>query len=386
MVGVEKTECCGCGGCESICPMHAISFAEDEKGFLYPKVNNEKCINCGLCISVCSFKSFKPSELPCEAYAVRHCDEQEVATSRSGGFFCALADLILSRDGGVVFGCDNSNVRDVIIKSEESSAGIKHFKGSKYVQADSRNTYEECAEFLKNNRWVLYSGMGCQVHGLLQYLQKRKISTQHLLTVDIVCHGVVSPRIWKQYLNMLEEREGEAVLAVNFRDKSRFGWREHIESYKMKSGRIVTNDNWKRFYNDSAFYRDCCYHCKYTTASRYTDFTIADLWGVERVAPEFDDDKGVSLVLIRTEKAKLFFESLEDICSKKIELREVMQPQLCGPAKNNGTATFWKSYSKNQTNAVRRYFFKTQTEARLDRLELIAKKGIKRIGRLLGRE
>lgn len=28
------------------------------------------------------------------------------------------------------------------------------------------------------------------------------------------------------------------------------------------------------------------------------DITIADYWGIEKVAPEFDDNKGVSLVLV----------------------------------------------------------------------------------------
>ena len=41
----RKEECCGCTACYAICPKEAICMAEDEEGFEYPQINDDKCID-----------------------------------------------------------------------------------------------------------------------------------------------------------------------------------------------------------------------------------------------------------------------------------------------------------------------------------------------------
>ena len=190
----DKSQCCGCTACYAVCPQHAISMRSDEKGFLYPQVKDEKCINCGLCIKVCDFKIFHPVSGQTDFYAVRQKDKNEVAQSRSGAFFAALANHVLQQNG-VVFGCEMLDTQTVIHKVEITREGVCRFRGSKYVQSDMGDCFTQCADYLKNGRVVLFSGTACQVHGLLSFLSQRKIPTEHLVTADLVCHGVPSPKL-----------------------------------------------------------------------------------------------------------------------------------------------------------------------------------------------
>lgn len=131
MIQIEnKAQCCGCGACYNICPTKAIRMTPDEKGFIYPQIESQKCIDCGLCVKVCDFRKFTPTELAPDCYAVKHIDENEISTSRSGAFFIALAQFVLSHDG-VVFGCVIEDCRYVYIRYATDKEGVNAFKGSK---------------------------------------------------------------------------------------------------------------------------------------------------------------------------------------------------------------------------------------------------------------
>ena len=355
---VNKEECCGCRACYNICPTKAITMAPDEKGFLYPSIDKDKCIDCGLCVKVCDFRKFKPTKLtPC-CYAVKHTDEKEISTSRSGAFFVALAQYVLDKSG-VVFGCVIEDSRYVFIKFATDKEGVDAFKGSKYVQSDTRDTFKECADFLSQGKAVLFSGLGCQIHGLLSYLELRKVDTGNLITCDLVCHGAPSPKIWEQYIDYRDGMSDYKVVDVNFRNKELFGWRAHRESFLLSNATTTTTTtDWTNAFYAHVMFRESCYNCKYTTPNRKSDFTIADYWGIEKNVPEFDDNKGVSLVLVRTQKAKDIFASLDNIRAVKTDLKSSLQPQLQHPShKGKGYDRFWKDYLKGNQKAIKKYFF-----------------------------
>lgn len=354
---ITKQTCSGCSACSQICLTNAISMVEDDRGFLYPAIAEDKCVDCGLCKKVCNFTSFAGKELEQEydCYAVRHKNEEEVKTSRSGATFMALADFVLDQNG-VVFGAEFANPKTVIHKSEITKDGVNKFKGSKYVQSDMGDCFTECAGHLKNDKMVLFSGTPCQVHGLLSFLNNKHISMDKLITVDIVCHGVPSQKLWREYVAETERRHRVDIVSANFRNKELFGWRDHKESFVFSDATTTTTTWTTSFYNHVMF-RESCYECPYTTPHRNSDMTLADYWGIEKNAAEFDDDKGVNLLLIHTKKGQEIFDKInEKLFFRKTELSTSMQPNLQHPSeKGSGYERFWSDYGRLST---RRFFAK----------------------------
>lgn len=246
----DKADCCGCTACASICPKDAISMEPDTLGFKYPKVDLSRCIDCGLCEKVCAFNDHYDKSLNLKEpkiYAARHKDMHEIETSRSGAAFIAISDYIL-KNGGVVYGAGYKDHFRVAHKRATTKEERNEFKGSKYVQSDLDRIFRQVKDDLKQGETVLFSGTPCQTAGLNSYIGKKL--RENLVLVDIVCHGVPSPYIWRDYLNYLEKKYKSKIVTVNFRDKSRVGWSGHIESF-------VFQDNIKREFTTytSLFYR-----------------------------------------------------------------------------------------------------------------------------------
>ena len=374
--------CCGCGACAEICPKHAIEMKDSDNGFKYPEINKEKCINCNLCLQVCDFKKFVPTENKPECYAARHKDITELNTSRSGGFFMALCRHVIDHNG-VVFGCvieKDMFVKHIYVKDYES---CKRFKGSKYVQSDLMDTFNECFHFLENDRYVLFSGTGCQIHGLLSFLEAKKVNMQKLITVDIVCHGVPSPGVFKNYIDEVEKRKNCKISEIDFRDKSLNGWADHIEKYGTDKGKQYYSKQWTTVFYRHILFRESCYNCKYTTTNRNSDFTIADYWGIGKNVPEFDDNKGCSLVLIHSNKAKSIFEEIKDYLEvRKTDIETSMQPQLQRPIwKGWDYKFFWKRYKKNPSKTIGMFFFPNKRTEMFWRAERGMKDIIKKVMR-----
>lgn len=305
----DKSKCCGCTACSSICPHNAIYMQPDTLGFLYPVVDESKCTDCGLCEKVCSFNDHYDTSLNFQqpyAYGARHKDMHEVETSRSGAAFIAISDYVLEQ-GGVVYGVGYTDHFRVVHKRAVTKEERDEFKGSKYVQSDLTGIFRQVKQDLKSNLLVLFSGTPCQTSGLASYLGEKL--RDKIILVDIVCHGVPGPYVWRDYLAYLEKKHGDEIYYVNFRDKSRFGWKAHQETYKFMSGEwIFTNV----FYKHITF-RQSCGVCPYTNTRRPSDITIADFWGWEKTDPDINaDDKGVSLILINTEKGKMVFDQVKD--------------------------------------------------------------------------
>jgi len=376
----QKKDCCGCTACYSICPKKAIKMELDESGFYYPKIDNEKCINCELCLKVCDFKIFKPTDNVPLAFAIKSKDDNEVCTSRSGAFFIGLADYILKRDG-VVFGCEMTDKKTIIHKYALTKEEVKRFKGSKYVQSSIRNCFEECSNFLLNGKYVLFSGTGCQIHGLISYLKLKKINCEKLVTVDFVCHGVPSPQVWSKFIDEFEKRYNIQIESINFRDKQINGWREHKETYQTTNGSKIISNKWARMFYSHLLFRESCYNCKYTTTNRNSDFTMGDYWGIDKNVPEIDDNKGVSLVLAHNEKAYHIVKEMNgDFYVFATNLENSIQPQLKKPInKNPKYELFWKKFKNNNEKTISKYFFPNKFVLFIEEFKKKIKKLIKKL-------
>lgn len=327
-------DCCGCTACENICPHSAISMKPDALGFLYPIIDADKCTGCNLCDKVCAFNNqYKKNDFEhTEVYAVRHKDIKEVENSRSGAMFIAITDYILN-NGGVVYGVGYRDHFIVTHKRATTKEERDEFRGSKYVQSELGCTFKSIRKDLKNGLAVCFSGTPCQTAGLRSFLERTRTDTSKLIVVDIVCHGVPSPYIWKDYLNHIEKKHNGKATAVSFRDKQELGWAAHKESFVINGKKIITDKYTTLFYKHIMF-RHSCEICHYTNTQRPSDITIADFWGWEKVDPHFNsDNKGVSLVLINSTKGKELFNIIKDnIDSIKTEIGLTLQHNLQRPS------------------------------------------------------
>lgn len=308
----EKTDCCGCGACVQRCPKECIALQEDEQGFMYPNIDTDRCINCGLCENVCPVLNHGEPRQPLACYAATHTDEKIRLASSSGGVFTALAEYVINQ-GGVVFGARFNEKWEVVHDYTETIEGLAAFRGSKYVQSLIGENYHKAEQFLKDGRQVLFTGTPCQITGLKHYLNK---DFGNLLSVEIACHGVPSPRLWREYI------KGKNPSAINFRDK-RSGWK----SYSVAIGQ-------KRKWHDCDAFMNClvanyslrqsCFDCQAKSGSSGADLLVADLWGISQIAPEIDDDKGTSAIVIWTNNGLNTFEQLK-IHSKSISYDKVAE-------------------------------------------------------------
>ena len=307
----KKDMCCGCHACYNICPKNAITMIEDKKGFMYPVINHDKCINCGLCKKVCPIlNNKKEDKKQIEAYACYNLNEYERMNSSSGGIFILIAKEIIGR-GGVVFGAsfdDNFNVIHSYVDSEEY---VRKFMTSKYTQSSIGNIYKKVKEFLNDNRYVLFTGTPCQIEGLKSYLRK---DYAKLYTQDIICHGVPSPKVWKKYVKYQEEKYNDKACKISFRNKD-FGWTLYstkIEFKRVTYSYIHSNDLFMKAFLSNICLRDSCYNCSFKKKYRVSDITLADYWGINNVHSDMNDDKGVSLIIVNSDKGRELFHSLKN--------------------------------------------------------------------------
>lgn len=330
----DVKDCCGCTACASICAHDAIMMEPDALGFLYPRVDESKCVDCGLCEKVCQFNDNYDHSLNFQepmAFAARHKNIQEVMKSRSGAAFVAISDIILEQ-GGVVYGAGYKDHFRVAHKRAITKEERDEFRGSKYVQSDLTGVFRQVKDDLINGLTVLFSGTPCQTSGLNAFVGKKL--RQNLVLVDIVCHGVPSPYLWRDYLAFIEEKEGDTISMIYFRDKEMFGWKAHREAYKFENrcGKKPFMTFTYLFYKHIML-RHSCGVCHFSNTIRPSDITLADFWGWEENVPGMnDDDKGISLVLLNNEKGKKIFIGASDVLEiKQVSLSNSFQPNLKRP-------------------------------------------------------
>lgn len=313
IVPLGSSKCCGCTACYSICPKHCITMTLDTEGFLYPCVNNELCIDCEKCIKVCPFhNTFRKSE-PKEVFAAINTDEKIRMESSSGGIFSFIAEQVI-KEGGVVFGAKFTNDWQVEIAATETIEGLSDFRGSKYLQARMGQSLKQAKSYLLAGRKVLFCATPCQIAGLNHYLGK---DYDNLITVDFVCHGVPSGKVWDKYIKEVAGIGKKAIKNLRYRTGSKGLKHYHfILEYNSVDGSYTMRSSSKENHYMQAFLSDMilrpsCYACQAKCGRSQSDITLADFWGIEQVYPEIDDDKGTSLLLVHSDKGLKALESSE---------------------------------------------------------------------------
>ena len=307
----QHNQCTGCGACVNACPKACICMEADTEGFLYPSIDVTKCVQCGLCEKACPVLGEERKTENIKAYAIHNQDADVVAQSSSGGVFTALAKQVMQQ-GGVVYGAALQADLSVKHQRAETEAAVAAFRGSKYVQSDVGDVYKWAKQDLADGRKVLFSGTPCQVAALRRYLGR---DYENLLSVDIICHSVPSPKVWQQFLNELQKRENRKITKVNFRDK-RDGWQRYLFWARLEDGGEVLEkgaDNvYMRAFLNGLSTRSSCYGCKFKGVNRSSDLTLGDFWGVETVYPEAYHEAGTSLVLVNSTKGQAALDMLAD--------------------------------------------------------------------------
>ena len=361
----EKKDCCGCSACVQRCPKQCISLQEDNEGFLYPKVDEDTCIHCGLCEKVCPIINQAVKINPLKVLAVKNRNEEERMNSSSGGVFLPLAREVIAK-GGVVFGAVYDEQWEVHHVYAEKIEDVYPMMGSKYLQSRIENTYRETEQFLKQGREVMFVGSPCQIAGLRTFLRGKEYS--NLLTVDFLCHGVPSPGVWRRYLaetysevSLKEKCRLQAAAGKNsvllsslnatspigdikFRDKRESGWKNFRFVVRQKSAfkadkiSVLSSDihydnPFMRGFLSDIYLRPSCYECKCKNGVNHSDLTIGDYWAARVTDQDFDDDKGVGLVLVNTSKGKEYFDRLNMTVRKS----DLDKANLCNGGFNEHT-------------------------------------------------
>lgn len=344
----NKAECCGCTACYAICPKGAITMRMDAEGFKYPEVNEAECVDCGLCVKACPIRTGNHNEKTSAFYAIIHDSDEVREKSSSGGVFTAMAEAVIEHKGVVYGAAFDEEFVVKHIRAEDDS--WKALRTAKYVQSDMGDVFPQVKADLKAGREVLFTGTPCQIDGLKNYL--KNVDTSALITADLICHGVPSPGVWRDYLSFVTNVYASSIGKINFRNKKDCGWHRTTVKIEDTEGNVVSNESQDRTLFTKLFFnhlilRPSCFACQYANLNRVGDITIGDYWGVENHHPELDDDRGTSLVMVNTPKGKEFLQSITSCKIVPVAEDECMQPNLKEPAKNyGGRDYFWRTYQK----------------------------------------
>lgn len=343
--------CCGCGGCKNICSQDAITMNENEYGFLYPNIDYSKCINCGMCKRYCAYQGNIAGESTEQALVSVTKNRELLIKSASGGVFATLAEKILL-EGGVVCGCayeQKDGILNPIHIAIDNVNSLYKLQGSKYVQSDTSGIFSVVKKYLKGNNKVLFSGTPCQVAELKHYLEN--VDCSNLYCIDIICHGVPSAKMFREYLKQLKEKISNDIIDFKFRDKKRAHGFYSSVTYKLnntvKKKYIPAGlSSYYSLFLKSVTDRENCYSCPYANNSRVGDITIGDYWGIEKQHSDYlvsnggdlDISNGVSCILVNNEKGKKLIDIYgNELFSKdsSFEKVSVQNEQLSSPSKKS---------------------------------------------------
>ena len=353
----EKQNCAGCTACMACCPKNAISMVADERGLVYPVVDTQSCVECGLCDKVCPFDKSSKQVSDMQVYAVKHKDSLVLAESTSGGIFTAVSDYILEQ-GGVVYGAALDE--NIVVKHIRASTPEVRdlMRGSKYVQSDLGDAFRQVKQDLLAKKKVLFTGTPCQVAGLKSYLNG---NDDGLICMDLICHGVPSPLIYKEHIDLLSQKLHTKITDYKFRPK-KWGWHVHREIVCASNKEYYSTpytDLWKDLYYSRLATRPSCNNCPYSNLNRVGDITIGDCRGIDRVKPSFGSYDGVTLAMLNTQVGKEIFEAVSAaLIYEPLNIDDVMQPPLrCSSRANAESENFFEIYQKHgYKKAIKAYY------------------------------
>lgn len=344
-------KCTACTACLNSCPQAAITMKENEKGELHPAISAEKCIGCGLCEKVCPEinDSLLRNELP-TVYSCWLKDSTNRKQSTSGGVAYAISCAVIEQ-GGHVWGAAYADNMSPVYVEANTIEELRPIQKSKYVQCAPRDCFKKIKKELDNGELVLFTGTSCHAKGLLSFLRKKY---DNLLTLDLVCHGVPGQGVFRKYKEYLERRYNDELDFFIFRPKrmsdgqeetyytlAHFKNRGDVKVQKAENGYFVG-------FQRNIFLRECCYNCLGNGCQRYTDFTVADFWGVGKVKPFpkwRERTRGISMLALNTANAKSFFEKIKD--KMEYELRSIEEaifsnlPYTQSSVKSPRAEEFW---------------------------------------------
>lgn len=374
-IRLNDEKCTGCFACVNICPKNCIYMKHNKEGFLYPAIDEDNCLNCGLCKSVCSIDIKSSENKENNAYACFSKKEDVVRKSSSGGMFFEIANLILENDGYVCGAeyAEDFSVRHVLINEKKD---LHKLMKSKYVQSSINKVYHEIKNVLYRGKQVLFMGTPCQVKGLKLFLKK---DYDNLFCGEVVCHGVPSYKVLKKYTDFLSK--DSKIKYIDFRNKEN-GWKKYSVKFEFENNEI--NMNYEKClyllgFIDNLYLRKSCYSCDCKMEQTYADFTLGDFWGVDKLRPDIDNNKGVSLYISHTNKGDTIINKLESVIFyDKIKDNKYVDfnPSIIKSAEENiKRKTFFKNIDKYNFGMLWDYVYSRNI---IDRTKIVLKNRMNR--------
>lgn len=352
MINIQnKQDCCGCNACGDVCAKKAITFSTDEEGFWYPEVNKDLCTDCGLCERVCPMlnldKAKSHGQREPRIYGGYHKNIAIRFDSTSGGVFSALANAMY-KSGGYVSGAVFNEDWTVSNYISNNKKDLSRLRSSKYVQSNAEGLYKEIKRLLIAGEKVLACGSPCQMAALRTYLGK---DYDNLIIVDFLCRATNSPKVYRKYLDYLEDIHGGKITYIKAKNKDH-GWRSLARKVVFDNGKVYYgeghDDHYRRGYHWNYFERPSCYDCKFKGLARIADITMGDFWGIQNIDPSIDGNLGTSMVMVNTDKGQQFFEKIMSKMEvKEFQLKDVMPGN--GPVITGNRCCFEpKNYDRKQ--------------------------------------
>ncbi len=381
---IPTKDCCGCEACANICPKNCIVMQPDEQGFLRPQFDESVCIHCDLCRKACPIINHSAREVAPKVIACKNHNDEIRSGSSSGGVFTAIASAIIA-DEGVVYGAAFNCDMEVVHTRVDSIEGLGALRGSKYTQSHMGDCYTRVKEDLRNGLKVLFTGTPCQIGGLLSFLGKEY---EGLHCIEVVCHGVPSPAIFRHYLNTLEQKTRAKITAFNFRDKSE-SWQRYSLAANFDNGVTMrqrgAENTFQRGFIADLYTRPSCTACRFKGFTSGADITLGDFWGSGIFGQEYNDDRGISLVCINSDKGERLFECIKgelfDIRTSTLEDATQFNPCIVrSTTMHPKSDKFWRAYQSEDFDAlVTRLLHIPTWKTKLKSLPAYAKAAVKKI-------
>lgn len=356
-INIVGKDCCGCRSCEQSCPKKCIIMKDNNEGFIYPKIDFSTCIDCGICLKKCPIYNYENNGNNPKVFALKNKDNN-VMKSASGGA-CDIAARKIIENGGVVYGVaydSDFNAKHIRV---DNVSDLSKLQSSKYVFADTNNSFVNVKKDLESKIKVLFVGTSCQVDGLLKYLGK---DYDNLFTISIICHGVPAPKLFKSYISYKEKQLNSKITSYDFRSKDKNGW-SLTEKIVCQNGKIYYENLFFTSYGSDFLkgysYRENCFNCKYCNTNRVGDLSVGDFWGIASAHPKFNDRKGVSVLLVTSEKGLKLVDEIKDhveIIESTIDNAKISQGNLKAPTHRDIVRdTYYESFNSDPD------FFKHRT-------------------------